>query len=135
MEYTLYLKPQFTESKKSKQDRGKSRKNDFVETQLLNLLKSCVLLPQFLKIFLFSFVFYCITKLQAEIQARKTTSRCEGIEAFSTIVVQMYSNTVVVQILLPGNKASDIRVRNIVTMRECDCTYHIFKRTFAEEVK
>ena len=32
MEYTLYLKPQFTESKKSKQDRGKSRKNDFVET-------------------------------------------------------------------------------------------------------
>ena len=53
MEYTLYLKPQFPESKKPKQNRVKSRKNDFVEIFLLNLLKGCVLLLQFLKIILF----------------------------------------------------------------------------------
>ena len=43
--------------KKPKQNSVKSRKNDFVETNLLNLFKSCVLLLQFLKIFLFSFMF------------------------------------------------------------------------------
>ena len=60
MEYTLYIKPQLSESKKPKQNRVKSRKNDFVETYLLNLLKSCVLLLQFLKIFLF----HCVKSVQ-----------------------------------------------------------------------
>ena len=41
------------ESKKPRQNRVKSRKNDFVEKYLLNILRSCVLLLQFLKIFLF----------------------------------------------------------------------------------
>ena len=57
MEYTSNAEPQFTESKKPKQNRVKSRKHDFVETYFLNILKSCVLLLQFLKIFLYSFMF------------------------------------------------------------------------------
>ena len=44
MKYTLYLKPQFAKSKKPKQNRVKTRKTDFVETYLLNLLNSCFLL-------------------------------------------------------------------------------------------
>ena len=44
MEYTLYLEPQFAESKNPKENRVEPRKNDFVETYLLNLLNSCVLL-------------------------------------------------------------------------------------------
>ena len=56
-EYTLYLEPQFAESKKPKQNRVKSRKNNFVETFSLNLLKGCALLLQFLKIFHFCFMF------------------------------------------------------------------------------
>ena len=57
MEYTSNAEPQFAESKKPKQNRVKSRKHDFVETYFLNILKSCVLLLQFLKIFLYSFMF------------------------------------------------------------------------------
>ena len=37
MEYTLYLELQFADSKKPEQNRGKSRKSDFVETYLMNL--------------------------------------------------------------------------------------------------
>ena len=55
MEYTLYREPEFSESKKPKQNRVKPRKNDFVETYLLNLVKSRVLLLQFLKIVLLCF--------------------------------------------------------------------------------
>ena len=57
IEYTLCLEWQFAESKKPKQNRGKLRKNDFAETYLLNLLKSYVLLLQFLKIFFFLLCF------------------------------------------------------------------------------
>ena len=57
MEYTLYLEFQFLEIKRPKQNSVKSRKNYFVETYLLNLLKNCVLILQFLKIFLFTFMF------------------------------------------------------------------------------
>ena len=70
MEYTLYLELQFSESKRPKQNRVKSRKNDFVEKYLLILLKSCVLLLEFLKMFLFLHVFHNITKLQTETQGR-----------------------------------------------------------------
>ena len=80
MEYILYLKPQFVDSKKPKQYRVKSRKNNFVETYSLNLLKSLIL--QFLKIFLFFYVFHYITKLQTEIQDRQKTFRREGAETF-----------------------------------------------------
>ena len=58
MEFTLYFKPQFVLLKKPKHNRVKSRKNYFVETYLLRLLKSCVLILQFFKIFLLSFVFH-----------------------------------------------------------------------------
>ena len=57
IEYTFYLESQFAESKKPKQNRVKLRKNDFAETYLLNLLKSYVLLLQFLKIFFFLLCF------------------------------------------------------------------------------
>ena len=81
MEYILYLKPQFVDSKKPKQYRVKSRKNNFVETYSLNLLKSLIL--QFLKIFLFFFyVFHYITKLQTRIQGQQITFRREGAETF-----------------------------------------------------
>ena len=36
MKYTLYLKPLFAKSKKAKQNRVKTRRNDFVETYFLN---------------------------------------------------------------------------------------------------
>ena len=55
IEYTLFLKPQFAKSKKPKQNRAK--KNDFVDTYLLNLLNSCVLLLRVLRVFLSPFTF------------------------------------------------------------------------------
>ena len=58
MKYTLYIEPQFVESEKPKQYGVKSSKDNFVETYLSNLLKNCVLLLQFLKIFLFFYVFH-----------------------------------------------------------------------------
>ena len=57
MEYTLYLQPQFAKFKKSKQNSVKTGKNDFVETYLLNLPNSCVLLLRVLQIFFFPFIF------------------------------------------------------------------------------
>ena len=41
-------------------------------------------------------------------------------------------STKVVMMLWPGNKNSEYRVHKIEL---CDCTYDIFKRTIAEEVK
>ena len=84
MEYTLYLEFQFLEIKRPQQNNVKSRKNYFVETYLLNLLKNCVLILQFLKIFLFTFVFHYkhITKLQTKIHGRQTTFKCKGAETF-----------------------------------------------------
>ena len=41
-------------------------------------------------------------------------------------------STHVVMMLWPGNKNSEYRVHKIEL---CDCTYDIFKRTIAEEVK
>ena len=79
--YTLSCSLQ--SQKKPMQNSAKSRRNDFVEPYLLILLKSCVLLLQFFKIFLFSFhVFHYITKLQTEMQDRQITFRWEGTETF-----------------------------------------------------
>ena len=86
--YTLSCSLQ--SQKKPMQNSAKSRKNDFVEPYLLILLKSYVLLLQFLKTFLFSFhVFHYITKLQTEIQDRQITFRCEGTETFIIDLVVM----------------------------------------------
>ena len=63
MEYTLYLKLQFAKSKKPispskiRLKQKKTKKTDFVETYLLNLLNSYILLLRVLKIFLFPFMF------------------------------------------------------------------------------
>ena len=63
MEYTLYLKPQFAKPKKPISPskirlKQKKKKNDFVETYLLNLLNSYISLLRVLKIFLFPFMFF-----------------------------------------------------------------------------
>ena len=68
MEYTSYFKPQFAESRKPKQNRVKSRKNDVVET-FIESSKELRFITAFLEDFSFFFyVFHYIINLQTEIQ-------------------------------------------------------------------
>ena len=72
---------------------------------------------------LFFYVYHYITKSQTEVQRRQITSRREWAETIrKNLSVQQFQRT-------------KTKLQNIEFLILCDCIYHIFKRTFPEEVK